>query len=463
MADIVFCKFSPPKLKPPRISPPLGLLYLGAVLRKKGHRVRVLDFRLNGTDPSRTIADILREPPDILGFSALSVEMPVVRETARAIRKSLGNRTLLAVGGPHVQAAQQDALSDGLMDLAVAGEGEFAFLEAVEALESGDTLRLAAIPGVSLPETDGIRQNGKPKPISSLDELPFPAWDLVDVKAYFHRLRPCFLRPGPYMPIITSRGCPYSCIYCHNIFGKKFRARSPESVLAEMDLLVRNHGIREFEIQDDIFNMDIDRAAAICEGILAKGWKVKLSFPNGLRMDLLTPELLRLMKRAGTYFLNLAVETASERLQALVRKNLDLSVAASIIEASVSAGIYTGGNFMIGFPTETRKEIETTIDFACRSRLHFASFMTVTPFPGTGLEKWAREKGDKTIPPPEDLHFYRSAVNLTDLPDPEFFSLRGRAYRRFYASGHRRLLLSGAYRCLDLGQALFHYLLMLKN
>jgi hypothetical protein len=192
---------------------------------------------------------------------------------------------------------------------------------------------------------------------------------------------------------MTTRGCPYRCLYCHSILGKAFRTRTPASVLAELRHLHDQYGITDFQIIDDNFNLDLPRAKTICDLIVASGMKLTLSFPNAIRGDRVDEELIDKMAAAGTKFISYAVETGSPRLQKLIRKNLNLDQTFRAIEYTTATGIVTRGFFMLGFPTETVAEVERTIDFANASALCGATFFTVVYFPGTELYRLAQSMG----------------------------------------------------------------------
>jgi radical SAM superfamily enzyme YgiQ (UPF0313 family) len=274
---------------------------------------------------------------------------------------------------------------------------------------------------------------------NELNALPFPAWELLHHKLYAKS--PSFATVGcrTYMSIVTSRGCPYKCAYCHQTLGKFFRKRSAESVLAEMEELRFKHGFKDFEILDDCFNLDRERMYAILTGIRDRLGDVKLHFPNGLRADMLEPEDMALFKQAGTVSASFAIETTSPRLQKMIRKNLDIEKATRVINASVKAGIYSIGFFMLGFPTETYEEASETVNFAAQSPLHRAMFMLVTPFAGTELAEMVSDslKKRNKFSNPRYANYFTNALNISAMSDAELHKVFRRAYRRFFLNPRR--------------------------
>jgi radical SAM superfamily enzyme YgiQ (UPF0313 family) len=221
------------------------------------------------------------------------------------------------------------------------------------------------------------------------------------------------------------------------MFGKKIRKRSPESVMAEIRALHDDHGVRELEIVDDCFNLDLPRAKKIFDLIIASGLELRIMFPNGVRGDHLDEEFMIKGRKAGVTAMSFGIETASPRLQKLLHKNLDLAKVSRSIALARKQGIITLGFFMLGFPSETAEELAMTVDFAARSELHAVNFFAVTPFAGTELAAWAAREG-KTAPCDFD-HPYMDGVftNLTDLPDWQLRRIRQRGTLRFYASPSR--------------------------
>ncbi|HNX82694.1 MAG TPA: radical SAM protein, partial [Candidatus Omnitrophota bacterium] len=271
-------------------------------------------------------------------------------------------------------------------DCAIIGEGERTFSDLVRALGNDDdfnTIRGIAV----LKDTTVVRTPVQPF-IDDLDEIPFPAWDLIDIDRYSHcgvLLMNTMLAGRRYMGVFTSRGCPYQCVFCHNIFGKSWRKRSAENVFAEIKVLHDTYGVDEIHFFDDIFNLDRERVKKICDLIIQDGMHVRLAFPNALRADILDRETVLKLKEAGAYAITFALETSSVRLQKMLHKNIDLDVLSEMIVYSSKIGLLTKCYTMLGFPTETEEEMTGTIDFVCNLPLEAASFFVVTPQKGTPM------------------------------------------------------------------------------
>ncbi len=379
------------------VTPPLGLMYLAAYVRErvKGVNLKILDTRVS-KDGYREI--LLRElkdfEPTIVGISAVTMEAKSMHEIAGMVKGVLPESKVV-VGGPHPTSFLRRTLEDRNIDYVVRGEGEETFAELVEVIKEGGDVR--SVKGIAYRENGDIAEREPRGYIEDLDTLPFPAWDMINIDDYarFWSMSPRGKRR--YMVVYTSRSCPYRCIYCHNIFGKGFRARSPENVLAEIDILYNKYGIKELEVVDDIFNFDSKRVERICDLIIERGYDLRIAFPNGLRSDRLDKPLLEKMRRAGTKFISFAVESASQRIQRLIKKNLKLDKVKEAIDYSVRLGIFSNGFFMLGFPTETEEEVRETIKFAVESNLHSAYFFIVTPHEGTELFEMVPELKTKFL------------------------------------------------------------------
>ena len=419
------------------VTPPLGPLSLAAYVRM--HRpswdVRVLDMRMVPPGPAALARELDAFKPDAIGISALTVEADVGSVAARTFRE-LGFKGPILMGGPHASADPEGTAELPGIDYAVVGEGEETLVELLDRLEAGDEPRDVA--GIAYRKNGVVFQTPVRPYMEELDGLPFPAWDLVDVHAYSR----CYkfskmIAQAPYAVIFSSRACPYRCTYCHHNFGKKFHARSPENVLAEVDFLVREHGIREIEFWDDIFNLDRVRCARILELIAARRYDLKLAFPNGLRGDLMTDELIDKFADAGTYYVAYAVESGSERVQKVIKKNVNLPKLQGVIEKTAARGIFTHGFFILGFPTESAAEMKSTVDWALGSKLHTAGFFVANPYPGTELTEMALQMGLDAHPDANRYDYLGVGYNLSATPTAFLRQLKNLAYRKFYLNPSR--------------------------
>jgi anaerobic magnesium-protoporphyrin IX monomethyl ester cyclase len=240
-----------------------------------------------------------------------------------------------------------------------------------------------------------------------------------------------------YMQVMTSRGCPFQCTYCHRVFGVGFRPRSPENVIEELEMLKNKFGIREIFFVDDCFNCKPSRAKKICDLMVSKGLDFSITFPNGLRGDLMDEELLDKLKAAGTYRITYAIETASERLQKFLKKNLNLQKVKNIIEATDQRNMLVDGFFMIGFPGEKRSEVMQTLDFALTSKLHSMNIWFVTPFEGTELYDQAKELGYQLQASTDKYTYFFPETTLSEVPPQELNKLAQKTFLKFYMSPWR--------------------------
>ncbi|MDD5729508.1 MAG: radical SAM protein [Candidatus Omnitrophica bacterium] len=437
--------------------PPLGLLYISSAIKKAfgtQYEVKILDTGTGGSNPDDIKRCLRQFNPNIIGLSALSCEADLMQEIVSTSRSVIAGCKII-IGGPHATVSGDSLLADKNIDYVVMGEGENTIVELLKALDNPGAL--GSIKGIAYRENDKIRLNSPREYISEPDEIPFPDWGLIDLKQYsgypnWNGLQRQYL----YAPVLTSRGCPYKCIYCHNIFGKKVRMRSPENVLQEMMLLFKEYGIKEFHFVDDIFNYDSERSKRLCSMIIASRVKVSLAFPNGLRADNIDDELITLLKKAGTYKINFGFETATPRLQAMIKKDLDINMAHNTVKRVSGAGIMTGGYFMFGFPTQTREEILQTIDFAVNSVLDNAYFFKVTPYPGSEL--YDSIFGSRRPDSPDtlnDLHFFSVNRSYAQTPPEELNDLILQAQQKFYLHPRRllRILFKSSHKWLFLRTA----------
>lgn len=412
--------------------PPLGLLYLSAYIRTKSdHQLKIIDLRLKSTPIENRLAEIKEWLPDVVGITGMSIEWENIRHIALTLRNHLGDKVALVAGGPHATAFSRMVLEKTPIDYLVKGEGEETFLQLLNALDSGrDT---CSVMGLVLRSKDGaIIETGQRPPLEDLDSIPFPAYDLIELEEYFvdPRFHNNLNKYNRILPILTARGCPLHCSFCYHMMGFKFRARSPGNIIREIRWLVETYGIREFHIEDDIFNFRLPRAKETMAGIINLPFKLAFAFPNGLKAELLDEELVELFKKAGVYRINLGIESAVPRIQKMVSKPIDLDSLDNVIGLINRARISSHGFFMIGFPGETEAEIMETIRYATHSRLATANFSLVKVFPRTPL-------GDKFLKQEvytDNFSFSYDSVttNFSQVSDARLKELEKLAYTKFF-------------------------------
>jgi anaerobic magnesium-protoporphyrin IX monomethyl ester cyclase len=378
--------------------PKLGLLTLVAYLRKhlaasKGLvEFEYYDMALEKLTPADLAPLIARFRPDMIGISCLSFSQEAFHEVARVGRSSAPT-ALIVGGGPYVSSLRLAVLKDPNVDVLVFDEGEPAFLELIEQLLQG--AGYGDVRGIAFRRNGGIQMT-QPQPlIENLDDLPIPAFDLVNFDAYTAR-NPHLDTGGRFAPIVTSRGCPFKCVYCHALHGKSTRFRSADHVMAEIEHLYHRHGVRVFYVYDDIFNLDRPRAKEICRRIIDSKMDLAIDFLNGLRADLMDHELIDLMIDAGTYYFAYAIETATPRIQDLIKKFNKLDVVADAIEYTVEQGkgrCVVATYNMIGFPTETEDEVWNTIEFNRSLSHHIADVAIAIPQENTEMYQMAVDVG----------------------------------------------------------------------
>ncbi len=435
--------FTRPHSPIPAAPVPLGMMSLAAYIRqhRQGDEFRLYDARVHLTPNAQLVEMIADYHPDLLCITSFSLEADIIHDLARQVRQALPPCKIF-VGGPYPTSDAAVVIKDENIDLAFIGEGETTFLAVLNALDTGASLE--GIKGLAYRRNGEMVHTGYPDMIQDLDELPLLAWDLIDLEFYFSRrgkraMMNKLQRSPRGVSIFTTRGCPYRCTYCHNVFGKKLRRRSPENVIAELKLLQTKYGVRELEFLDDIFNLDMERASAIFDGLAREGLHFSITFPNGLRAEFLDEALLRKFKQGGVYWITVAIESGSPRIQKEIRKNVDLQKAQENINRISRMGISCNGFFMMGFLNETEADMLQTINFAVKSRLVIASFFILTPFPNTEIYNTALSAGIDMSARYSDYHDI--SVNLSQVPAKRLWQLKKRAYRKFYLSPKRVFLI----------------------
>ncbi|MEW6418246.1 MAG: radical SAM protein [Nitrospirota bacterium] len=371
--------------------PSLSILYLAAVLRKEGHSVSVIEASSLGLSLKELVGEIVKNKPKYLGISSTTLSIFHASALADEI-KNIDRNIKTIIGGPHLTAIPEETM--GLFksfDFGVIGEGEETVKGLIHSLEHGRNG--FDVSGIICREGNKTVRTAPRKFLDDLDRLPIPAWDLLKDFPNKYHPPPFRFRRLPAVYIVTTRGCPFKCIFCdRSVFGNKCRGHSSEYVLELIEYLYNRFGIRELLIEDDTFVTFKKRLIEVCEGIIRRG--IKISWSCLARADAVTPEILSLMKKAGCWSISYGIETGDPEVMKFTGKNLDLDKVEQAVRWTKKAGMTSKGFFIIGHPIDTHDTIKKTIDFALRIPLDDISVSMMTPFPGSKLYEIAAQYGE---------------------------------------------------------------------
>ncbi len=367
-------------------SPPLGLLSLAAALESAGFRVRLSEPSVDGSD----VEEILEHAsvrPLLVGVTARTSSFHDLLSVVRKVRNR-ARGTPIVIGGVHVSALPERSLVEAGADLAVRGEGDRVIVVISERLWKMQPLEtLVDVPGVFVRTSEGTVVGGGTAEPPDLSLLPRPAWHLVDLDRYSEIPWQLVRRGTRVAPILTSRGCPYACVFCASpsVCGRRLRFRDPDAVADEVEWLVREKNVDEIHIADDNFNANRSHASAVCQALLRRGLRVPWKTPNGIRVDRLDEPLLELMVASGCYQLGFGIESGVPRILAKAKKELDLDNAFRNIELASRKGISTFGYFVVGLPGDTLSTVRQSIRWAVNSALDHVHVAPMVPYPGSEI------------------------------------------------------------------------------
>ncbi len=372
-------------------TPALGLYTLAAVARQAGLTVSVLEMPYRQMGYEDAVEWILRQEPRWVGLSAATIAIYNAAKIADLLKARRPDLPVI-IGGPHVTAVPEDTMRRfPQFDLGMVGEAEDTLLPALDALEGGRPLSEV---GGALYRANGIVQkNPRAKPIVDMDRIPLPAWDLLPNFPHGYSAPVFNFRRLPVAAMVTSRGCPFTCTFCDTaVFGQRVRGFSADYVLEAVDQLVRRYGVRHVLFFDDLFPALRSRCIEICEKLIAAGSPV--SWSCNARVTSMTPDLAKLMARAGCWQMAFGIESGSQRILDLIDKRTTIEAIENAVRWTKAAGIRVKGLFILGHPSETREEMESTLQFAMRLKLDLFQITKFTPLPGSPIYPRARDYGE---------------------------------------------------------------------
>lgn len=400
----------------PLMSMNLGLSYLAAYLRSKGHEIEAIDALFDGNSntvpvnfkyqkvfrvglPYAEIAERIPKDTDFIGISApFSNHATIIKELSSEIRKFHPNKPII-IGGTYASTSPEDILKMDV-DYAICGEGEMP----LDAFLSG--LEPSRVKGVWYKKNGKLIENGKTDIIMELDSVPFPARDIFHYNEILDSGGPAHIRIGTdiidrnlrSVPLITSRGCPYDCTFCsiHFVHGYKWRYRSAKNVLSEIAELVQKYQVNEIAIIDDHLTAKRDRLIELLDGLIEMKLDLKWTTPNGIRVDFLDKEILEKMKKAGCSSLVLGIQHGDKEMLELMGTKLDLTRVEEVVKTASKLKIDMAAFFIIGHPGENRKRFMNLLAYGRKlgkCGLHDFRINIARAYPKTKLFNYCYERG----------------------------------------------------------------------
>ena len=366
--------------------PSLSLSYLGAVLQREGVEVEVLNLLTARYSANKIKRKLEEYRPHVVGTSCATMSYPTASRVLKACKR-FDPSVVTVIGGPHVSFTAKETLEHApWIDIVVCGEGEETLAALIRALEGGASLR--GVPGIAFREDGAIVLTETRPPIEDLDALPMPARHLLPLSKY--------RALGAPASVITSRGCPYKCIFCSGprLFGRRVRFREPKLVVDEIEYIHKELGFDKMNIVDDTFTINHRHAREVCQEILRRG--LKFQWNVFARADTVTEDILKIMKEAGCVWLLFGVESASPEILKTIKKGTTPDGVRRGVKLSAEAGIKVFNSFIIGLPGESPETAQQSLAFAQELDKQYGAkygFHLLSPLPGTELYERPEDYG----------------------------------------------------------------------
>ncbi|MEI6632006.1 MAG: radical SAM protein [bacterium] len=411
---------------------PLGLGYVAAALESSGYKIKVIDAKAEALSIDKIIKKVVEFNPAIIGLSVSTPDFYTAVSLARQI-KARGDYPLV-IGGRHISALPEETMEEGCFDYGVVGEGECTVVELAEAILKADTSRIQQIKGIVFRNGPKITRTPPREQIEDLDTLSFPARHLFPSSEKYPYL--FYNKSLSVTTIITSRGCSYRCTFCdHAVFGNRVRMRSIKNVVDEVEMLVRDYGISEINIIDDIFPLRRERVEEFGRQLRERG--LKIPWICSARVDSIDPDMLKIMKDAGCWMVVYGIESSSQKILDVTNKNITAQKIEQAVRWTREAGIAAAGTLVFGLPGEDRMTIRDTMAFVKRLCLDRLIFVIFLPLPGSEFYRRLSEGGElkngREYRKEHDYYFPRRLPFIAeDLTIDLLKKYRKKVYRDFY-------------------------------
>ncbi len=402
----------------------IGLAYLAAVLEKNGHEVTVIDCPASEIDLNQLKIKLSSAEPKLIGITSMTPTIQSAIQSAYVAKETCPD-ALVVLGGPHATFMDEQVLSEEKsIDIVVRGEGEQTLLDLTQNVSNHKNLN--KIEGITYRNNGHTVRTSNRAYIQNLDELPRPAYKYFPLEKYR-------LYGRRILPIITSRGCPSQCSFCttFRIFGKAFRARSPQNVVDELEWLRDEHGADAFSFYDDTFTLDKTRALKICEEM--KNRKIGIPWDCQTRVSTVSKQLLSKMREANCQQVFFGVESGCQKILDAVNKGTTVEQNKAAIKMAKKAGLFVAVSVMVGYPGETPEMLKQTIDLLRNTEPDDAYICVATPYPGTELRNLIEKMGWNIS---NDWKRYDTTAPVFDNPNlstEDVTKIRSSFYDSFYS------------------------------
>ncbi|MCL4478552.1 MAG: B12-binding domain-containing radical SAM protein [Deltaproteobacteria bacterium] len=424
-----------PKLRVDNILPVLGLGYLANAIKDK-HEVKILDcmkedFSLD--DYTHYLKDY---KPDVVGIQCFTYDIYIVADYLKQTRRILPD-AITMIGGPHPTAMPAESMGFfGItLDYAFRSEAEEGLPELLKLIASKSVVNDNLSKVKNLIWRNGNQIVANPVTyIADVGKLGMPAWELMPPDTYPKSPFSAFYKRFPVAPIITSRGCPYKCTYCQAslISGKRMRYRPVSLVVEEIRYLQEKFGVKEFQIIDDNFTLNRKYVMDFCNAIIKDHIDITWTCPNGVRLDTLNDEMIEAMKSSGCYIISAGIESGSDRILKYVKKHETTDIMMKSVRMIQKHGIDVVGFFILGFPTETAKEMQQTIRFSEDLGLLRANFLLFHPIPGTEIYTMLNHTGELANINYDANSFAEVAYTPKGMTKDKLKNIQRKAFLSFY-------------------------------